>query len=352
MKARSQSVDIFRGIVIVDMMLMHFAGDQEILGLPVQMVDFAVEGFLFLAGFTIGWHYLQKFQRDRRAVAIALWVRAGKLALIHYVMILTISLPFWSYFQFQTTDQAIEFARSSFLFLNQVPILHILPTFIPLFLLSPVLLYFMSRDWDWCLPIASLALFGVFVSNPNALTIGENRIFPVILWQVYFVFGCVLGKRMREEETVVSNGLLFLAVFLFSLCLIVKYGGHFSTIRDWKQTYNLYPKKFPLNPLGLAYGSALLASVFAIFRLVSNRVGIGNPAFGIFSLIGRQSLLVFFLHAYAVFEVRALTMLGASSLFVFATLALSFWGIVGLTKVVDRKATEDALPKPYKWLFS
>ena len=157
-----------------------------------------MEGFLFLAGFTIGWHYLPKFRQNKWAAASVLWGRAGKIVLIHYLMILTISLPFWSYFYLQTVDQVIDFGLSSFLFLNQIPILHILPTFVPLFVLSPALLYLLSRNWDWWLPAGSLALFGIFVSDPNALSYGENRIFPVILWQVYFVFGCFLGKRVSE----------------------------------------------------------------------------------------------------------------------------------------------------------
>lgn len=352
MTGRSQELDAFRGIVIVDMMVMHFAGDQTILGFPMQMVDFAVEGFLFLAGFTIGWHSLPKFRQNKWAAASALWGRAGKIVLIHYLMTLTISLPFWSYFYLQTAEEVVDFGLSSVLFLNQIPILHILPTFIPLFLLSPAFLYLLSRNWDWWLPVGSLALFGIFVSDPNALSIGDSRIFPVILWQVYFVFGCFLGKRVSEEGILTSNALLMLACVLFGLCLILKYGGNFSTIHEWKEKYNLYPKKFPLNALGLVYGSAFLAFVYSVFRFASTRVQSGNPAFAVLSLIGRQSLLVFFLHAYVVFAVKALTLLGATPVLVLATTVISLWMVFSLAKLIDRKGAEKNLPGYYKWLFS
>jgi hypothetical protein len=351
-KTRSRGLDVFRGIVIVDMVVVHFADFQSIAGFLVQAVDFAVEGFLFLAGFMIGWHYLPSFLRDNWAVTRALWSRAGKIVLIHYFMILTISLPFWSLFYLQSADQMLDFGVRSFLFLNQIPILHILPTFVPLFLLSPALLYLLSRSLDWLLPFGSLALFGLFVSHPNAVSIGENRIFPVILWQVYFVFGCFFGKRIWEGRLVVSNRILLLSCMLFGFCFILKYGSYFSIIRGWKETYDLYPKKFPLNWLGLFYGSTLLAFVFAIFRVVSNRMEIGNPVFAWFSVIGRQSLLVFVLHAYVIFAVKGILLLGASQLFAWITAAALLWGVFVLSKLIDRKGAEKTLPKPYTWLFN
>ena len=143
-----------------------------------------------------------------------------------------------------------------------------------------------------------------------------------------------------------------LACVLFGLCLVLKYGGYFSTIHDWKETYNLFPKKFPLNTLGLAYGSAFLAFVYAVFRLASNRVASGNPVLAVLSLIGRQSLLVFFLHVYAVFAVKALTLLGATPVLVLATTVISLWMVFVLTKLIDRKGAEKNLPGYYKWLFS
>ena len=174
----------------------------------------------------------------------------------------------------------------------------------------------------------------------------------MILWQVYFVFGCFLGKRVSEARIVDSNGQLMLACVVFGLCLMLKYGGYFSTIHDWKEAYNLFPKKFPLNTLGLVHGSAFLAFVYAVFRFVSNRVKSGNPVVTVLSLIGRQSLLVFFLHAYAVFAVKALTSIGATPALVLAATVISLWMVFLLTKLIDRKGAEKNLPRYYKWLFS
>ena len=58
-------VDVLRGVVIADMMLVHY--DYLVphgwLRKAINYSDFAMEGFLTLAGFMVGYPYLERYRR-------------------------------------------------------------------------------------------------------------------------------------------------------------------------------------------------------------------------------------------------------------------------------------------------
>ena len=87
---------------------------------------------------------------------------------------------------------------------NQIGLLHILPTFIPLFAISPAVLFALARGWDGGLLLVSMALFCVGHFHPHLLDLGQPTIFPFILFQLYFVMGCVLGKLTRQRDAPAS----------------------------------------------------------------------------------------------------------------------------------------------------
>jgi hypothetical protein len=350
---RDNRIDFFRGLVIADMVLVHVSGYfPQGISFLIESFDFAVEGFIFLAGFMIGRHYLARFQKDALAVIKRLIGRAGKLVVIQYIMILTISLPYYSFFILKSRDDIIAFATASFLFLNQIPILHILPTFIPLFVASPVLLILLARDYDYLLLIASLTLFLIGCYTPYLFSIVDKTIFPVILWQIYYVIGCILGKKSNEAISVNYNKIFILAVALLGFCLLLKYGSYFEPIRNIKTHYTLYPKKFPLNVYGLLYGSSLLLFLYALtmkfWSLIKTRIKV----VGVITLLGRQSLPLFVIHAYFVYLIRAVTQIGAEKIIVYPLMLISAVGTYTALLILDRWSKENRLPFAYRWLFT
>ena len=60
-------VDFLRGVVIVDMMLVHYDYLVPLgwLRKAINYSDIAMEGVLTLAGFMVGYHYLERYRRDR-----------------------------------------------------------------------------------------------------------------------------------------------------------------------------------------------------------------------------------------------------------------------------------------------
>lgn len=350
---RNDIIDLFRGVVIVDMMALHFVGFfPEAVARIVDVFDYAIEGFVLLAGFMIGRYYLLRFKQDRSGVSKRLLLRAVRIVVIQYLLIITVSIPFHAYFYFPTASEVISFALNSFLFLNQVPIIHILPTFIPLLMASPLILLLLVGERNRWLIAISASLFLIGLSNPYVFTIGQKTIFPVVLWQVYFVAGCVIGKRSIGSRKVAPQKLLLFASLFFGICLLMKYGGYFEVIRSIKAGHNIYPKKFPLNLYGLTYGASLLFFVYAVFANLKERLQKGRKILDTLQLLGRHSLAVFVFHVYLIYGIRVMTMSGASVVAVCAAVGVSLYAIYFAALTIDRQCKAGNLPGAYRWLFT
>lgn len=267
-------------------------------------------------------------------------------------MIITIGLPFYLHFESKSGTEFIKFAISSFLFLNQLPILHILPTFIPLFIISPLILVMLCRNWDYLLIFLSIIFFFVGCDNPYIFNFGEKTIFPVVLWQIYFVLGSIVGKSSRNGRKLNRNRLLFYAVVLYAFGFLLKYGGYFDLIDNIKSTYEVYPKKFPLNLYGLLYGSSLLFLLYAIIYRIWGRPNRYSLFAEIIPLLGRNSLLTFVVHVYFVYLIESLAIFGLNTYLICTSIILSLYFTYAIIYQIEKHITTNAIPSTYKVLFS
>jgi hypothetical protein len=349
---RNDAIDLFRGIVICNMIIMHFSGFfPRQIALLIEAFDFAIEGFLFLSGLMIGRHYFPKFIGDRVGLSKKLLLKSLKIASVEYLLIITISLPFNIFFRLIDREKIVDFVMSSFLFLNQIPIIHILPIFIPLFLISPVILQILAKDKERWLIAGSIGVFAFGCKYPYFFSVGDKAIFPIVLWQIYFICGCILGKMTANNEVVDSVKLIALAGPMFGLCLLMKFGSYFEEIRLLKATYDIYPKKFPLNAYGLAYGSTLLVFVYALLMAIWDRAKMRFKFFNGLALLGRHSLEVFVLHAYLVYLLRAVTAVSYNKVIVYVGMGTSFVLIYLAAAMIDKKSQAGRLPVIYRLLF-
>lgn len=312
---RSLIVDWIRGLAILDMMLVHYSNWLDGVGLSffgkfIRYTDFAVEGFVFVAGVMIGSRYLEKFRTNNIAVVKCLLRRVVGLIGIQYAMVLTLSLPMAVLVgsALTGTDQIWQFAVKSLLFLNQVPLLHILPTFIPFFLLSIPLLYALNRGMDAVVAVLSAGVFLVGQWHPYLpLAPADNSMFPPLLWQVYFVAGVLVGKHQALTRSWLqqhATGNLVGAIGVCMVAVFICHGHHlFPWWEDIRTAYGLVVRKFPLNVWGLLYHGSILyliisASVVVWSRLKAmelSRVYVGG--------LGRHSLALFIGHVYVCFVV-------------------------------------------------
>ena len=306
---RNLLLDFIRGLSILDMMFVHYREYLNLVpGLNISKLigysDFAIEGFTFLAGFLVGSHYFQKFRQQRVQVIKRLVQRSAELLAIYYIMVFTISLPLVLLLGSSLTgsETSLVYILRSLLLQNQVGLLHILPTFIPLFLLAIPTLYLLEKGYDLIVLAISIGSFALGHFQPYLLSLGDKTIFPVVLWQIYFILGILLGKRhISIENRSAKNKYvnLFVAVGTLSVGCFFYYGHHIypfmSEIRDG---YGIQVVKFPLNYLGLLYYGSIFFVVFSLTVVFWNRIQKWKGAVDVVTLFGRHSLLVFIIHVY------------------------------------------------------
>lgn len=293
---RNQIIDFFRGIAILDMIIVHFS-DYFPLSIAkiISYTDIAIEGFILLTGFMVGYHYYPKYIQDRNRVIKRLLRRALQILIVQYLFIFTINLPFYYaiYNKIRQTEPLFIFLLKSMLFLNQIGLIHILPTFIPLFLISPILLYAFSRNYSHIVLFASICLFAIGNKYPYIMDIGDKTIFPFILWQIYFVVGCYLGIKAYTYNKIGPeniNKYLYASIILFLTTILIRHA---------KIIPPALTSKFPLNAFGLLYGASMLFIIYTFtlkyWNVFLNRIKI---IYYYIPLLGRYSLFTFVLHVY------------------------------------------------------
>jgi hypothetical protein len=333
---RNQIIDFFRGIAIGDMIFVHFTGYFPVFaGKILSYTDMAIEGFVLLSGFMIGQHYYPRYVEDRKEVTGRLFNRTFQILLIQYLLIFTINLPLYYvlYDKIRETESVSVFLVKSMLFLNQIGLMHILPTFIPLFLISPAILYLINKKLTPLLVVCSISLFVLGNKYPYALDLSDKTIFPFILWQIYFVAGCFLGKEAYLKGKICPKNIkAYFWISMFALFIAV-------FIKHAKVIPPSFTSKFPLNALGLLYGGSFLFVIYTVTLKYWDRLLGKTRIFNYYiPLLGRHSLLAFVVHVYTA---RILLLLnqsyGLSSYLNYLLIVASVVGIYIVIFVYDGK---------------
>jgi len=294
---RSSFIDFMRGLAIMNMVLVHF---NYLIPLDIANIisylDVAMEGYLCIAGYMVGWYYYPLYKTGKRNITRRLIERALKLTIIQYIMIMTISVPLYYllYDEIRIKESIGYFLMKSMLFLNQIGIMHILPTFIPLLLISPILLYLVYHGMSVIIIVVSITLFIFGNIDPYIANVGERTIFPVILWQIYYILGFIIGIGYGNSNALMStitknNKLLFVSFIIMLIAMIMK---HAKIVSPQLTT------KFPLNALGLYYGSSLLLFTSTLFGRTWDSIRKSWIVNDVVCLLGRHSLFVFVFHVY------------------------------------------------------
>jgi hypothetical protein len=292
-ESRLEAIDFLRGIAIVEMLAAHYA---VYFPLPVEkLIDYtetAMPLFVLLAGVIVGWGY-RKFDRDPWGQTWTVWRRALRVLIIQFLMILTLGVPLYLLGMpgVGNGQSLAEFLFRSLFFLNQIGLLHILPTFIPLFAISPVILFALSRGWDGTLVLVSMALFCIGHFHPYLLDLGQPTIFPFILFQLYFVIGCLLGKVTRQQDALPPKRpqRWVLASFGWLVTSMLLVHGKILPLH--------IISTHPLNFFGLLYELPLVATAWLVsLAMLPNlkRVWGYAPV----ARFGRHALLAFVIHVY------------------------------------------------------
>jgi len=320
---RMEAIDFLRGFAILEMFASHF--DIFFPSLLAKLIDYtetAMALFVLLAGFMIGRQYFPAFLRDPWRITRRLWIRALQICVVQYIIIATVNIPLHiiGYERVGRGEGLLLFVFKSAAFLNQIGIVHILPTFIPLFLMSPLILFLFRARLDWVVYAASICMFTVGNVRPHLFDLGDPAIFPIIVIQIYFIAGCAWGRWAYGNgrlEPRALNGWFIASCAAFIAVMILVRG-------------KIVPGRIisfhPLNVFGLLYQAPIILTV------VLGTLRFWRPIRSMFfypwiALLGRHALLAFVLHLYCVKAVGVLNFLAsvpafANYLLVLASVAL------------------------------
>lgn len=300
-KSRDKFVDFLRGIAIIQMMMAHYAyAFPKSIAKIISYHDVAMEGFILLSGFVIGWHYLPEFKINRWNISYKIAVRIVKIVNIQYILIVLTSIPSMILIYGSVTiERSLVYYSKSFLFLNQIGIIHILPTFIPLLLFSVIILVLLEKSYDGLAFAVSVVMFIIGQNHPYIISPGEKTIFPFILWQIYFVIGCIAGKYSKLNNAIIQGAIgkiTICACVILSVVLLFRHSNTFSKeLSLFMMEQNISINRFPLNVYGLIYGMTIWLFIYAIFSRVWNTIKDCILTLRV-SEFGKYSLMIFFLH--------------------------------------------------------
>jgi len=212
---------------------------------------------------------------------------------IQYIIIATVNVPLHliGYGSVGRDEPLWLFVLKSAAFMNQIGIIHVLPTFIPMFLVSPFILYLFRAKLDWLVLASSAALFAVGNFWPRLLDWGDPVIFPFLVVQIYFVAGCVWGKAAYTGGRLAPGNP---GKWLIASCALLTAT---LTLRHGKIFPGRLVSMHPLNVFGLIYQVPIIATIlFGAMRF--SRVIRAIPIYPWITLFGRHALLAFVVHVY------------------------------------------------------
>jgi hypothetical protein len=308
MAGRDLRLDSVRGLFLVLMTIDHIGG--KLTAFTYQPFGFvsAAAGFVMLSGYMYAFT-TRNTPPNNRALMVQSWTRAARLyryhvALFAALVLLTLISPLHRAYlahQFYPADitplGAMLYGAA---LLHQPMLMHLLPMYLLLSLLSPPMLMAFRRGWYAPVLIASLALWGwgqffdplewlVAVSG-GGVHAGDFNLFS---WQLLWVSGLYIGYvHGVEKRTNFFNSLLWLG-----LAVIVTAGFFLARhdFIDMPDRLDFFVENSDMRALRLLNIFSQVVIFFYLVRFVPRHKGIPW-----FRFLGKYALPVFCFHVLLV----------------------------------------------------
>ncbi|MGQ3673062.1 OpgC family protein [Xanthobacter sp. TB0136] len=306
---RLVSIDFWRGFALLTIFINHVPG-LFLEGWTFRNfgVSDAAELFVLLAGVSAAFAYLRNFEPGNRLMITGrVWLRAFSLYAAHLALVL-VAIATIGGFAVMTGDTRI-LGQYHMDLLLQVPLealvgivmltfqpayLNILPLYIAILLMAPVLILLMRRSAVLGLGV-SAALYVVAHVWSFALPVWPNSgnwFFNPFTWQLLFACGLVIGKAIDSGRPPVRSRILDILapLYLVLACAWVFAGFPFS-LEVWPLPAFVW--SFDKTNLALPRLLHVLALVYCVSRLPLENWLRQAAAARPLILMGRHSLPVF-----------------------------------------------------------
>jgi hypothetical protein len=204
---RDRRLDFWRGLCLVDMVLVHLVWEGLDVGTTLAAVigehaRFAAGGFVFVAGAGIGLVFLPR-ARDaarRRGAYGDLWRRAAYVLGVHYAAAASFVALDVAAGRRLVQGDGLSLACDLLLLREAPPYGDILPLYVVMLAAAPALLELVRRGWWPIVALGSGALFAAGQAHPWLLSPRVPEEFPVVLWQAVFVAGLFFGATLPRVD--------------------------------------------------------------------------------------------------------------------------------------------------------
>ncbi len=347
--SRDTRLDFWRGLCLIDMVLVHLVYEGVNFG-PLQRTlgeytRFAAGGFVFVAGMGIGAIFLPRALRPsgRRRIYPSLWRRALYILCVHYAATLSfVSLDL-------IRGMRPEVPHLLPLIWNILLLREggdLLPLYVILVAATPAALEMLRyRRLGWLLAAASVSIFVWGSHSAAALRFPMGQGFPVVLWQLMFTGGLLMGAALPKYSSLASRTKWSVGAMSVVAALVLWAGDYRG---DFGWAYPRVPLVFCKTPLSvgeaLRYFSLIFSLIFCT-DLAWNRLR-DTAAVKWVTPIGRRSLACYVAHAWIVGLVgmlaRATTVAGWWQMLLAVPAVVGIWFVAIALDWIGRRSTAPA----------
>jgi hypothetical protein len=305
---RIDGIDFWRGFALLTIFIDHMPTNafQHITFGNIGLSD-AAELFVFLSGVSVALAYGSRFFSGDTATGVKAVLR--RTFTLYWVQIL-ISFMIIGLFAaaalYWDNDDLVDDAdrdlvvsepargvSAMLVLLHQLGNVNILPLYIVLLLMTPVLLI-LARRSDWLMLAASAALYAaarVFDLNLPNWPLDGGWYFNPLAWQFIFALGIVVGRRIKSGAIGYDRRLFALGLVVVAASAVVVTDGFGLMPGLWLDARPFLD--VTKTDLGVARVVHFLALVYVVaYSGVTQLIRL-TPVFPPLALMGRHSLPVF-----------------------------------------------------------
>ncbi len=327
--ARDVALDLLRGLAMVVIVLNHTKLDPGLGGVTRNVLS-AAEVLVAVSGVVVGMVFGRRWiEAGARPTTLMLLRRARKLYLASIVVVALVgaaTLVPWLGTEALAVSPNMAQPIDSYAYDGALRTLlailtleagpwqfNILGFFIAALTAAPVLLWALDRG-RWLVVLAGS--WGLYLLGRewqgDVLPSQSERAFPLLVWQVLFVNGVVIGWHRRRIAAWAAGhrGALTAAIAALAMAgVAVQVGGATLHPAAWDAFKGEHLHKGSLDPLRLVVLSAVTLGAYLLLR----RATVGRLLGPLLLPLGRNSFYVFIVHVFlclAIASVPALTDLG------------------------------------------